>query len=96
MSNKDIYNVDYLLENFKPGEPVYVIKLPLKPVKLPGDDYIAGNELFPKRVIAGYSAKYDEYDADSWAEYVLKRTDAFKAGTSCVSFTGESAPSILT
>ena len=89
MPNKDICNVDYLRRNFKPKEAVSVVKLPLKPVKLPGDDYIAGDGLFPGRVIAGYHAPYYEYDADSWAKYVLKRTEAFEAGTSCVSYTGE-------
>jgi hypothetical protein len=87
MSNEDINNVDYLRRNFQTNvEPSW------ESVRLPGDDYIAGGELFPGRVIAGYSANDDEYNAESWAQYVLGCTQSFSAGTACVCFSGESAP----
>jgi len=93
MSNKDINNVDHLRRNFQAKEAVSNVEPPLwKPVELPSGDYIAGDELFPARVIAGYNAKYDEYDVESWAEYVLKSAQTFSAATACVSYSGESAP----
>jgi hypothetical protein len=91
MSNNNINNVDYLHRNFQAKEaasndPEWI------PLRLPGDDYIPGNQLFPARVIAGYSASDEEFNEESWAKYVLEKAKAFSAGTACASFSGEAAP----
>ena len=92
MSNKNINNVDYLHRNFQAKEAASNVDPVWIPVRLPDDDYVAGDQLFPVRVITGYSASDEEYNVESWAKYVLKCAQAFPAATSCVSFSGGSAP----
>ena len=52
-------------------------------------NWSAGPRLFPAMVIAGFHASVPEYDADSWAEYVLDKCKQFSGVcTSTVSFKG--------
>ncbi|PHH71775.1 hypothetical protein CDD80_5002 [Ophiocordyceps camponoti-rufipedis] len=43
-----------------------------KRFNFPGLEHmVAGQRLFPANVIAGFNADYSEYNASSWAKYVL-------------------------
>jgi hypothetical protein len=59
--------------------------VPLPPPK----NWTAGSRLFPSQVIAGYNADYKDYNADTWAAYILEKAEGFDAATSCESFSGE-------
>lgn len=76
-------SVDYI------AQLPHIQALPLKPVKLPGTDYIAGPTLFPGRVLFGYTAEPSQYNADTWAAVILNHAQS-NAATSCVSYSGES------
>lgn len=55
-------------------------------------NWVAGNSLFPGRVIAGYNAGLDQYtSAEAWASYVLEKCKGFEACTSAYSVQGESS-----
>ena len=59
------------------------------PVPLPPpENWIAGPQLFPRQVIAGYNADYKDYNADTWAAYILEQAKGFSAATSCHSCSG--------
>lgn len=51
-------------------------------------NWLAGKSLFPGRVIAGYNANLDEYNAESWVQHVLEQGKAHKACTSVLAFQG--------
>ena len=59
-----------------------------EPVHLPGDNYLPGPTLFPGELIAGYHAQSSEYNADTWAAYVLKETSKFPTGSVAFSCSG--------
>ena len=65
------------------GAVFYPVPLP------PPEDWLPGPQLFPRQVIAGYSADYKDYNADTWATYILEQAQGFAAATSCASFSGE-------
>lgn len=52
-------------------------------------NWIAGPSLFPGDVIAGYHADMDQYDTDSWAEYVLEKCKGQNACDSTSSYSGK-------
>ena len=58
------------------------------PVHLPGPGYIAGPTLFPGRVIAGFHAKIEHYNPDTWARYILTQTRRYPTCTVVSSFLG--------
>ncbi|PIG83977.1 hypothetical protein AARAC_008634 [Aspergillus arachidicola] len=49
-------------------------------------NWVAGRRLFPANVIAGYNAAYDQYDAESWADYVLNKCYGYHDCTSTITF----------
>ncbi|KAM3464867.1 hypothetical protein MY5147_009421 [Beauveria neobassiana] len=49
-------------------------------------DWVAGERLFPSNVIAGYNAKYNEYNKETWAAYVLKHGEGFEACGSTIAY----------
>ncbi|KAI5458309.1 hypothetical protein BGZ63DRAFT_456930 [Mariannaea sp. PMI_226] len=49
-------------------------------------DYIAGPSLFPSQVIIGFNSPVKKYDAQGWANYVLKKCKGYSATTSTVSY----------
>ncbi|KAL4259634.1 hypothetical protein AB1N83_008662 [Pleurotus pulmonarius] len=57
-----------------------------KRLDIPSDGYISGHSLFPRRVMAGYHAEPHEYDADSWAAYIVEKCKGFGGATTAVSF----------
>ncbi|KAF4580552.1 hypothetical protein EYR38_003151 [Pleurotus pulmonarius] len=57
-----------------------------KRLDIPSDGYSAGRSLFPGRVMAGYNAELDKYDADSWASYIVEECKAFGGDTTAVSY----------
>ncbi|KAF4567150.1 hypothetical protein EYR40_006144 [Pleurotus pulmonarius] len=59
-----------------------------KRLDIPSDGYISGHSLFPRRVMAGYHAEPHEYDADSWAAYIVEKCKGFGGATTAVSFSG--------
>lgn len=54
-------------------------------------NWVAGTYLFPAEIIAGYNAAVDDsdYNATSWAEYILAQCQTYTACTSSLSLQGE-------
>lgn len=59
-----------------------------KRLEIPSDGYSAGRSLFPGRVMAGYNAEPDQYDADSWAKHIVEKCRSFGGATTAVSYSG--------
>ncbi len=51
-------------------------------------NWLPGPRLFPANVIAGFNAELSQYDAESWADYVLEQCTRYSACTSTASYQG--------
>ena len=81
---ESIHNIDNPFHQQREAEAIF------HPVFLtPPENWLAGPQLFPGQVIAGYHADYNDYNADTWAKYILEQAQGFEAATSCSSFSGE-------
>lgn len=81
---ESIYSLDNSFHKLRAAGAVF------HPVPLPPpEDWLAGPQLFPRQVISGYHADYKDYNADTWAAYILEKAKGFAAATSCSSFSGE-------
>ena len=89
-SESTIYNLDNPFHQQQKDDSPPVMLSSFYPVPLPPpENWIAGRQLFPGQVIAGYNAIYDDYNADTWAKLILEKARGFEAATSCSSFSGE-------
>jgi hypothetical protein len=52
-------------------------------------NWLAGPSLFPSKIIASYHAGLAEYNAISWADFVLQKCMNITACTSTSSYSGE-------
>ena len=79
----DIHNLDNPLYKVREaGAVFYPVVLP------PPENWVPGPQLFPYQVIAGYNADYKDYNADTWAKYILEKAEGFDQATSCSSCSG--------